>query len=139
MLFKVQRLTAAATLACCIELLLWCQHQVNFKVNFPHSSLQFLGTVLMIASSKCLDYDPNLGTRLKYTAEQYCMSNSTAAGCSLGPSTTMPYICISCTSLATQRVKGYHKNAHGMAAKYILLELKRSHCNSMIIESSSVD
>ena len=33
------------------------------------------------------------------------------------------------TSLANQRVKGYYKNAHGMAAKhmYIPLELKRSH------------
>ena len=55
----------------------------------------------------------NLGAKLKYT-EQYCMSNITiAASCSLGPSTACMH-----TSLASQRVKGYHKNAHGIAAKH---------------------
>ena len=49
----------------------------------------------------------SLGTRLKYT-EQYCMSNIIATH--LGSSTAMP--CMH-TSLASQRVKGYHKNAHG--------------------------
>ena len=47
----------------------------------------------------------NLGTRLKYT-EQYCMSNIVTASCSLGSKHQH-------TSLASQRVKGYHKNAHG--------------------------
>ena len=47
----------------------------------------------------------SLGTRLKYT-EQYYMSNVIAIY--LGSSTMRVY-----TSLASQRVKGYHKNAHG--------------------------
>ena len=49
----------------------------------------------------------SLGARLKCT-EQYCMFNIIAIH--LGSSTTMP--CMH-TSLASQRVKGYHKNAHG--------------------------
>ena len=53
----------------------------------------------------------NLGARLKYT-EQYCMSNIIAASCHLGPSTAVH------TSLASQRVKGYYKNAHSMTAKH---------------------
>ena len=59
----------------------------------------------------------NLGTRLKYT-EQYCM-HVHCYRCKLlthlGPSTAMA--CMH-TSLASQRVQGYHKNAHGMAAKH---------------------
>ena len=50
----------------------------------------------------------NFGARLKYT-EQYCMSDikyNIAASCSLGSKHWH-------TSLASQRVKGYHKNAHG--------------------------
>ena len=55
----------------------------------------------------------NLGARLKYT-EQYCTSNIITASCSLGSK----HCNAMHTSLASQRVKGYHKNAHGMVAKY---------------------
>ena len=58
----------------------------------------------------------NLGARLKYT-EQYCMSNIIAAICSLGSKHCNAMHAYN-SSLASQRVKGYHKNAHGMAAKH---------------------
>ena len=52
----------------------------------------------------------NIGARLKYT-EQHRMSNIYIT------MQVATWVQALHTSLASQRVKGYHKNAHGMAAK----------------------
>ena len=73
----------------------------------------------------------NLGARLKYT-EQYCMSIITAASCSLG--SKPPHACIQ--GLTSQSVKGYHKNAHGMAANIHTLRIEKKPASS--VKSSPV-
>ena len=53
------------------------------------------------------------GARMKYT-EQYCMSNTITAICSLGSKHCVAMHAYMDTKLASQRVKGYHKKAHGI-------------------------
>ena len=65
----------------------------------------------------------NFDARLKYT-EQYCMSNTITASCSLG---SKHYNAMHAhTSLAGQRVKGYHKIHMAWQLTYIPSELKEA-------------
>ena len=64
----------------------------------------------------------NLGARLKYS-EQYCMSNIITS-CLLGSKYCM-HACMH-TILASQRVKGYYKNAAAKHDTSLSLELKKA-------------
>ena len=104
------------------------------QLNFPHSNHRFLGNKL--ASSKRLK-----GVWCKALVQdwstlrhvRYFYRNSLAWVQALQCHDSMH---------TSQRVKGYHKNAHGKCSyAYIHLEWKRSHvhCYPKIVESSPVD
>ena len=134
-LFKGQWLTATITWCAVSNSAPLCRQQVNY----PHSSL--LGDISQLLENILKHYDANLGAKLKY-AEQYCtQSNSIAASCSLGSKHCM-YVCMHTyiqASLASQRVKGYHKNTHGMAVEHTLIyPEKKSLSLASLVESSPV-